>query len=159
MLTWLTFKLTGCLLDFRHFTQHFQVCTNFRPVQQKGGRDGRWQVVGWEMETTTINTLFRVAMSPRSISYKSKQAYAEGLTDVSLALGSISAPCLLLGAFTGSAKFAVEKQTNQLWLVMAVHGQYMSILLAGAIKWNRPSATIWLVFQIHTYIRMYESMH
>ena len=61
-------------------------------------------------------------MNPRALtSYIAmpRQAHAEGLIDVSLALGSILGPYILFGAlhgaamtFTGLAKVALEKQTN-----------------------------------------------
>ena len=70
---------------------------------------------------TITNTLFRVAI------YEQPQTCPKGLIDVSLPLGPISGLHLLLGAlhgayclscdfscFTGLAKYALEKQTNQL---------------------------------------------
>ena len=61
-------------------------------------------------------------MNPRAlISYiaMARQAHAEGLIDVLLALGSILGPYILFGSihgvvviFTGLAKIALEKKTN-----------------------------------------------
>ena len=81
-------------------------------------------------------------MSPRSASHRPKHAY-DGLKDISLPLESISDPCLPCSAlhssyclshdFTWLEKFALEKQTSQLSLVMPLY--IGSVCMHVAISW------------------------
>ena len=113
--------------------------------------------------------LFGVAMSPRSASHRPRHDW-RALRDVSPTQGWISDPHLPSSAphgshclsrdFTRSAKPALEKQTSQ--LSPAMHQCMDSAwvwLLAGPIKCNWPSVTLWSVFQYpvtYIYILMHE---
>ena len=96
-------------------------------------------------------------MSPRSASHRPRHDW-RALRDVSPTQGWISDPHLPSSAphgshclsrdFTRSAKPALEKQTSQ--LSPAMHQCMDSAwvwLLAGPIKCNWPSVTLWSVFQ------------
>ena len=91
-----------------------------------------------------MNTLFRVAMSFKKHQLQA-QTSTESLIDVSLALRSISGTYLLSIALhevcclscdsTCLIKFTLEKQINQLWLVMAQYmGNALALLLAEAMN-------------------------
>ena len=100
---------------------------------------------------------FGVAMSPRNASHRPRHDW-RALRDVSPTQGWISDPHLPSSAphgshclsrdFTRSAKPALEKQTSQLSPAMhqCMDSAWMW-LLAGPIKCNWPSVTLWSVFQ------------
>ena len=96
-------------------------------------------------------------MSPRSASHRPRHDW-KALRDVSPTQGWISDPHLPSSAlhgshclsrdFTRSAKPALEKQTSQLSPVMHQCMDSAWVwLLAGPIKCNWPSVTLWSVFQ------------
>ena len=82
------------------------------------------------------------------------QTCLNGIRDISPSLGEYlpsrtphGSHCLS-HAFTGSAKLALEKQTSPPSLVIALCMCSVQVWpLAGPIKWNRPSVTIWSLFQ------------
>ena len=121
-------------------------------------------VGGWEARggLHLPTGLFGVAMSPRSASHRPRHNW-RALRDVSPTQGWISDPYLpssaLYGShclsrdFTRSANPALEKQTSQLSPVMQQCMDSVWVwLLAGPIKCNWPSVTLWSVFQ---YLEVY----
>ena len=117
-------------------------------------RGGGWEVGGGLHHPTG---LFGVAMNPRSASHRPRHDW-RALSDVSPTRGWISDPHLPSSAlhgshclsrdFTRSAKPTPEKHTSQLSLVMQQCTSSVWVwLLAGPIKWNKPSVTLWSVFQ------------
>ena len=98
-----------------------------------------------------INKLFRVTMRPRSINYKPNMPKAKQWSHWHWGQFHPNASYLMplwaycLGNdFIGSVKFTLEKQDNQLSLIMAL---CMSVLIICINKRNRPSVTIWLLFR------------
>ena len=109
-------------------------------------------------------TVWRFHVSKKCWSWA--QTSVKGLRDVSLAQGWISdtylpsnalyGPHCLSHDFTCSAKPALEKQTSQLVLsIQQCTGSVWVRLLAGPIKWNRPSATFWPISSHIWYLCMW----
>ena len=130
-----------------------------------GGGWGGWEAGGGLHRPIE---LFGVAMSPRSATHRPRHDW-RALRDVSPIQGWISDPYLPSSAlhgshclsrdFTRSEKPALEKQTSQLSLVMQQCMDSAWVwLLAGPIKCNWPSVTLWSVFQYPVTILKYNTV-